>query len=150
MKPAVIQSGTILASKRPNSGVSRWPLPRWLGWLLAIAGAVIVWTILAAIGVKSSSAQLIAAPVVVIVLTGAFELATRMVNTRRSKTPSVQVLQGQPAAETNVNVAGVLVGILALIGGLIVQSTIASAAGAVLALLGLLYLLYLVYGGIFR
>jgi hypothetical protein len=139
-----------LASKRPNSRVARWPLPRWLGWLLAIAGAVIVWTILGAIGVKSSSSQLIAAPVVVVVLTAAFELATRIVNTRRSKTPSAPVLEGQPVAETNVNLAGVLVGILALIGGLIVQSTIASTAGAVLALLGLLYLLYLVYGGIFR
>jgi hypothetical protein len=100
--------------------------------------------------VKSSSAQLIAAPVVVIVLTGAFELATRIVNTRRSKTSSASVLQGQPVAEINVNVAGVLVGIVALIGGLIVHRTIASAAGAVLALLGLLYILYLVYGGIFR
>src|ERR1700685_2765411 len=128
MKSAAIRSQIILALKRPNSKVSRWPLPRWLGWLLAIAGAAIAWTILGAIGIKSSSAQLIAAPIVVIVLTVVFEVATRIGDRHWDDPPSAPAAQEQPA-KTRVNVAGVLVGILALVGGLIVQAVAASMAG---------------------
>lgn len=126
-------------------------LRRRARWLMVVAVGVAAWAVIAELGVRSSNAQLIAAPILTVVAFGVVELVvwvTARVGHAKTQRPIRELKEIQ--AGHDVNLAGVVIGVLTLILGLILEATVGSVLGGVIAIASLAYVMYLMYGGIFR
>jgi hypothetical protein len=126
-------------------------LSRWAKIIAAIAGAAGLWAILAMIGIRSATAQVVATPIIAVIAVGLFELIARLVALFSDN----GTVHGDAASQTSeddqhVNLIGVATGVLTLILALVLQATVAPTVGAIVAILSLAYVVYLMYGGIFR
>lgn len=118
-------------------------------WLVMIAVLAGVWAVVVELGVRSANTQLIAAPILTIVVFGAVEfVAWVTARVGDGKTPGSADLQ--EIDDRGANIAGVVVGVLTLILGLVLGATVTPVGGGVIAVASLMYVVYLMYGGIFR
>jgi hypothetical protein len=126
-------------------------LRRRAKWLVMIVVLVGVWAAVVELGLRSANAQLVAAPILTVLVFGALEF----VDWVRARVDDHWTTPGSDKLTEiddlhDVNLAGVIVGVLMLILGLILSATVTPVGGGVIAVASLVYVMYLMYGGIFR